>query len=79
MIKRAYKYRCYPTDEQMGILARTFGCCRYLYNWALHLKSVTYRQTGKSLSYGDLSALLPRLKQYPEMAWLTEVSSVPLQ
>ncbi len=78
-IKRAYKYRCYPTDEQKGILARTFGCCRYIYNWALHLKSQTYRQTGKSLSYGDLSALLPRLKQQPELAWLTEVSSVPLQ
>jgi putative transposase len=78
-IKRAYKYRCYPTDEQKGILARTFGCCRYIYNWALHLKSQTYRQTGESLSYGDLSALLPRLKQQPELAWLTEVSSVPLQ
>jgi putative transposase len=79
MIKRAYKYRCYPTDEQKGILARTFGCCRYIYNWALHLKSQTYQQTGKSLSYGDLSALLPRLKRDPETAWLTKVSSVPLQ
>ncbi len=79
MIKRAYKYRCYPTDEQKGILARTFGCCRYIYNWALHLKSQTYRQTGKSLSYGDLSALLRRLKRHPETAWLTKVSSVPLQ
>jgi len=69
----------YPTDEQQGILARTFGCCRYIYNWALHLKSQTYRQTGKSLSYGDLSALLPRLKRHPETAWLTQVSSVPLQ
>ena len=78
-IKRAYKYRCYPTDEQKSILARTFGCCRYIYNWALHLKSQTYRHTGKRLSYGDLSALLSRLKQHPEMAWLTEVSSVPLQ
>ena len=78
-IKRAYKYRCYPTDEQKSMLARTFGCCRYIYNWALHLKSQTYRQTGEGLSPGDLSALLPRLKQQPETAWLSEVSSVPLQ
>jgi transposase len=44
---------------QKGMLARTFGCCRYVYNWALSLKSEEYRQTGKSLTYGDLSALLP--------------------
>jgi putative transposase len=34
---------------------------------------------GKSLSYEDLSALLPLLKQQPETAWLADVSSVPLQ
>ena len=78
-IKRAYKYRCYPSDEQKRVLARTFGCCRWVYNFALSLKSTTYRETGKSLSYEDLSALLPLLKQQPETAWLADVSAVPLQ
>ncbi len=77
--KRAYKFRCYPTDEQKQILARTFGCCRWVYNWALRLKTDAYRQEGKRLSSDDLSALLPTLKQQPETAWLAEVSSVPLQ
>jgi len=36
-VKRAYRYRFYPTDEQKQILARTFGCVRYTYNWALQL------------------------------------------
>src|SRR5438876_4501211 len=78
-IKRAYKYRCYPSDEQKKTLACTFGCCRWVYNFALRLKSTTYRETGKSLSYEDLSALLPLLKGQPETAWLADVSAVALQ
>ena len=35
---RAYKYRIYPTDEQKVLFAKTFGCCRLVYNWALNLK-----------------------------------------
>jgi putative transposase len=79
MFKRAYCYRCYPTNEQQQILARTFGCARWIYNWALARKSGAYQEEGKRLSYGDLSACLPVLKQQPETAWLAEVSSVPLQ
>ena len=79
MFKRAYCYRCYPTNEQQQMLARTFGCARWIYNWALALKSRAYQEEGKRLSYGDLSACLPVLKQQPETAWLAGVSSVPLQ
>jgi putative transposase len=77
--KRAYKFRWYPTVEQRQILARTFGCTRWVYNWALVLKSRVYREEGKCLSYGDLSALLSVLKAQAETAWLAEVSSVVLQ
>ena len=35
--KRAYRYRCYPTPTQAAVLARTFGCARFVYNWALAL------------------------------------------
>jgi putative transposase len=77
--KRAYRYRFYPTDEQKQILARTFGCVRYTYNWALRLSIDTYRQTGKGLSYKQLSAHLTALKQQAETRFLTEVSCVPCQ
>jgi putative transposase len=79
IFKRAYCYRCYPTDEQKRILARTFGCARWIYNWALALKNQAYQEEGKRLSYNDISACLPVLKQQAETAWLAEVSSVPLQ
>lgn len=34
VVKRAYKYRFYPTAEQADQLNRTFGCVRYVYNRA---------------------------------------------
>ena len=77
MQKRAYKYRFYPTDEQKTLLAQTFGCCRFTYNWGLSTRKVAYFQHGQSLYYNDLAAMLPDLKK--EYPWLAEVSSVPLQ
>ena len=78
-VKRAYRYRFYPTDEQKRILARTFGCVRYTYNWALQLSIDTYQQTGKGLSYKQLSTRLTTLKQQAETLFLNEVSCVPCQ
>jgi putative transposase len=75
--KRAYKYRFYLTTEQKIILAQTFGCCRFVYNWGLSTRKTAYREQEQSLYYNDLAAMLPALKQqYP---WLSDVSSVPLQ
>src|SRR6266852_4529086 len=77
MRKRAYKYRFYPTASQKSILAQTFGCCRFVYNWSLSTRKTAYFQHGESLYYNDLAAMLPSLKQqYP---WLADVSSVPIQ
>jgi len=77
--KRAYKYRFYPTEEQKRILAQTFGCCRYVYNWGLRKKTDAYYQEGQRLYYNDLSAALTQLKKQEETRWLADVSSVPLQ
>ena len=77
--KKAYKYRFYPTPEQAVMLARTFGCCRVVYNWGLRERSDAYSQRGERLSYDDLSARLTTLKKQEAYTWLTEVSSVPLQ
>lgn len=77
--KRAYKYRFYPTDEQKHILARQFGCCRFVSNWALRKKTDAYYKDGVRLYYKDLSVALTQLKKQEEYAWLSDVSSVPLQ
>jgi putative transposase len=77
--KRAYKYRFYPTAEQKHVLARTFGCARFVYNWALRQKTDAFYQQNKRLSYQDLAESLTDLKQQHAYSWLAEVSSVPLQ
>src|SRR5215470_7106740 len=77
--KCAYRYRFYPTPEQAAVLARTFGSARFVYNWALRLRTDAYYQRQERLGYHEVSAALTTLKQPPEMAWLNDVSSVPLQ
>ena len=74
---KAFKYRIYLTDEQKVLLAKTFGCCRWFYNFALNLTNETYKATGKSLSQNEIINKLPELKK--EFEWLTEVPSQALQ
>ena len=78
-IKRAYKFRFYPDDEQAAELARTFGCTRWVYNRGLAERTRAYKDEGRRLTYNDTSALLTEWKRDPEMEWLGEVSAVPLQ
>ncbi len=77
--KRAYRYRFYPTAEQAQNLARTFGCVRFVYNWALHKRKRAYFDHGIKLYTKDLSAAISALKKEEGTSWLREVSSVPLQ
>ncbi|MFL5656226.1 MAG: IS200/IS605 family element RNA-guided endonuclease TnpB [Ktedonobacteraceae bacterium] len=79
MQKRAYRYRFYPTDEQAHNLACTFGCVRFVYNYALNKRKRAYFDHHIKLSTKDLSAALTALKREEGTAWLKEVSSVPLQ
>jgi len=77
--KRAYRYRIYPTDEQKHILARTFGCARFVYNWALRLRTDAYYERQERIGYHELSSRLTHLKQQDDHIWLNEVSCVPPQ
>ena len=78
-IKRAYRFRFYPTPEQEAILARTFGCARFAYNHMLRLRTDAWLKEQKRVGYHETSAALTALKKEPEFAWLNEVSSVPVQ
>ena len=75
---RAYKYRIYPTDEQKVMLAKTFGCCRYVYNWALEMKETLYWKHHTSVSEYDMNALV-RSELREQAPWLTEVSSKAIE
>lgn len=78
-IKRAYKFRFYPTAQQEAILARTFGCARFAYNYMLRQRTDAWFQRQEKVGYHETSAMLTALKKTEEFAWLNEVSSVPVQ
>ncbi|GIH82430.1 transposase [Planobispora rosea] len=78
-VKRAYKYRFHPTPGQAQELARTFGCVRLVYNKALQERTRAYTVEGRRISCVETSAALTQWKKTPELAFLSEVSSVPLQ
>ena len=40
------------------MLARTFGCARFVYNFGLRLRTEAYRQRGEHVYYRDTSAAL---------------------
>ena len=76
---RAYRYRFYPTDAQAQQLARTFGCVRHVYNWALELRSTAWSASKERVNYHETARRLALLKTDADKAWLNEVSSVALQ
>jgi putative transposase len=78
-VKRAYKFRFYPTPQQAEVLARTFGCARFAYNHMLRQRTDAWFQRMEKVNYNQTSAMLTALKKTPEHAWLNEVSSVPVQ
>ena len=70
-MNKAYKYRLYPTDEQATMFAKTFGCCRKVYNLMLEEKIDNYKRTGK---FGTVTPAKYK-KEYP---YLKEVDSLAL-
>jgi len=79
MTESAFKYRFYPTPEQEILLARTFGCVRFVWNAVLRHRTDAFYQRQEKIGYNDASAFLTALKKHPDTAFLAEVSSVPLQ
>ena len=78
-VKRAYKFRFYPDQQQETLLAQTFGCVRFVYNKVLRYRTDAYYQAQEKVNYIGANAKLTEIKQLPEFAFLNDVSSVPLQ
>ncbi|MEU0822259.1 RNA-guided endonuclease InsQ/TnpB family protein [Streptomyces mirabilis] len=78
-VKRAFKYRFCPTDAQAAELSRTFGCVRKVYNLALAARTEAWVARQERVNYNATSAMLTAWKKTGELAYLNEVSSVPLQ
>ena len=78
-INRTYKFRLYPTKAQTELLAKHFGCTRFVYNYFLNQRQEQYRLTGKSDNYNAQAKILTELKNQEETAWLKEVNAQSLQ
>ncbi|WP_433945306.1 IS200/IS605 family element RNA-guided endonuclease TnpB [Paenibacillus sp. SN-8-1] len=77
LVNKAYKFRIYPTKEQEILIAKTFGCSRFVFNRFLARWTDIFKETGKGLTYHSCSAELTQLKK--ELVWLKEVDSIALQ
>lgn len=78
-MKQAFRYRFYPTPEQESLLRRTIGCCRFVFNRALALRTEAWTQRKQKTSGFDLIKKITVWKREPDTVWLQEVSNVPLQ
>jgi putative transposase len=76
---RTYKFRIYPSESQKELLAKTFGCTRFIYNKMLAMKMEAYKTEKKSISIFALDKQISLLKQSEETKWLGEVNSQALQ
>jgi transposase len=69
-VKRAFKYRFYPTSTQAEELRRTFGCVRLVYNRALEARSAAWSGEQRRVSYAQTSAMLTEWKRDLDLAFL---------
>ena len=76
-MEKSYKYRIYPNKKQKEIIAKTFGCCRFVYNKYLAKRIEIYEQDKKTFSYVQCANDMKKLKS--ELEWLKEVDSTALQ
>ena len=79
VVRRAYKYRFYPTPEQAEQLNQTFGCVRYVYNRALAERHRAWTQEQRRVTHAETDRMLTGWKREAETAWLAEPSKGPLQ
>jgi putative transposase len=75
----AYRCRAYPDPAQQAILNRTFGCVRVVWNTTLAERRQLWHMHRRDLSYAASDVALTAMKKDPDLAFLNEVSSVPLQ
>ena len=79
IINRTYRFRIYPNAWQIELLAKHFGCTRFVYNYFLNQRQEQYREKGASDNYYAQAKALTELKKQEETSWLKEVNSQTLQ
>jgi putative transposase len=78
-MEKAFSYRFYPTPEQESLLRRTLGCVRLVYNKALYERTQRWYERQEKVGYNQTSSMLTEWKKQEDLAFLNEVSCVPVQ
>ena len=78
-IKKSFKYRIYPTDEQKILLSKHFGVKRFVWNYFLEERKKVYLENKQNLNYYDNAKALTKLKKQEDFVWLREVNSQSVQ
>ena len=76
---KGYKYRIYPNNVQIKQINSTFGCCRFVYNHFLSVRSDAWSESKEHVSYVSTARMLTILKRDPDHVWLNGADSMALQ
>lgn len=76
---KGYKFRINPTKEQEEFFSKTFGGCRFVWNYILGAKKEAYLYGGIKTNFNDTCTGLKDIKGMEELAWLKELNSQSIQ
>jgi len=76
-METTYCYRIYPNKKQIELIQKTFGCCRFVYNYFLNRRINAYQENNETIGYYQCCKELTILKQ--EYEWLKEPDKCALQ
>ena len=75
---KSYKYRIYPNKEQIELIQKTFGCCRFVYNQTLSKRKSLYEEDKSTMSKFDCIRYCTKVLK-SEYNWLREVDKWALE
>lgn len=77
-VHRSYRIRTYLNGAQVRMLNQWYGSARWLWNWALDMRTKAYQRRKESLTSIAISRKLTQLKTVPKFSWLTKVPATCL-
>jgi putative transposase len=72
---QSFKQRIYPNQAQRVWLRQAFGCSRFVYNWALGLRSEAWSKDQIKITGPEIGKKLTQLKKQEEFSWLKVASA----
>lgn len=76
---QAFKFQLRPDGQQERDMRRFTGSCRFVFNRALALQNENHEAGNKFIPYTKMASWLVEWKNSPEMQWLKDAPSQPLQ